>query len=287
MVEAIDFVTAGDVSDLSDLSDDEEFENNAEEIHLDAGDIDGLPASESGDERETFSDEDEIPLAQIAESSKTTNAPSSSTTSATPAAATDTKRVFRWRKKDTIDKDVSFREGFSDPPAILPTPYQYFRMFFPSSLDDLVAEQTNLYSVQKSHKSIKTTAAEITSLIGMMMKMGIIQLPSYQLYWNQSFRQEAIAEVMPKNRFYQLLSNLHFVNNLEIDKTDKLAKVRPVINAVRDECVKVEPEEYHSIDEQNIPSKTKYSVIRQYNPKKPKKMGIQEFGQSWIVWIYV
>ena len=124
MVEAIDFVTAGDVSDLSDLSDDEEFENNAEEIHLDAGDIDGLPASESGDERETFSDEDEIPLAQIAESSKTTNAPSSSTTSATPAAATDTKRVFRWRKKDTIDKDVSFREGFSDPPAILPTPYQ-------------------------------------------------------------------------------------------------------------------------------------------------------------------
>ena len=64
--------------------------------------------------------------------------------------------------------------------------------------------------------------------------------------------------------------NMHFVNNLEIEKDDKLANVRPIINAAREECIKVEPEEYHSVDEQIIPSKTKYSVLRKYNPKKPK-----------------
>ena len=74
------------------------------------------------------------------------------------------------------------------------------------------------------------------------MKMGIVQLPSYRLYWSQSFRYETIAQVMPKNRFQELLNNLHFVNNLEIEKDDKLAKVRPFINAVREERIKVEPE---------------------------------------------
>ena len=40
---------------------------------------------------------------------------------------------------------------------------------------------------------------------------------------------------------------------------------------MRNEYVKVEPEEFHSVDEQIIPSKTKYTKIRQYNPKKTKK----------------
>ena len=35
--------------------------------------------------------------------------------------------------------------------------------------------------------------------------------------------------------------------------------------------MKFEPKEFHSIDEQIIPSKKKFSSIRQYNPKKPKK----------------
>ena len=38
---------------------------------------------------------------------------------------------------------------------------------------------------------------------------------------------------------------------------------------------KVEPDEFHAIDEQIIPSKTKVSKIRQYNPKKPRKWGFK------------
>ena len=56
--------------------------------------------------------------------------------------------------------------------------------------------------------------------------------------------------------------------------TNKLFKVKPILDAVRAECVKIEPEEYVSIDEQIILCKTKRNKIRQYNPKKSKKMGI-------------
>ena len=48
-----------------------------------------------------------------------------------------------------------------------------------------------------------------------------------------------------------------------------------MIEALRNQCVKAEREEYHSVDEQVIPSKIKRSKVRQYNPKKPRKWGFK------------
>ena len=77
---------------------------------------------------------------------------------------------------------------------------------------------------------------------------------------------------MPRNRFSSLKQYLHFIDNdADHDPAGKLFKVNPVIEAVRNACIETEPDEFHSMDEQIIPSKTKYSNIRQYNPKKPKK----------------
>ncbi len=264
--EAIDFVTSGDVSELSDLSEDEEFEISEEIMCIEN-------TLESPEEMDT--DEDDLPLAQLADIPLVQDeSKSKESTHAVP------KRTYRWRKKDTIDRDVSFTNNFTDPPESLHTPFEYFRMFFPAALDELIAEQTNLYSVQKYGKSVQTSAAEITTLVGMMMKMGIVKLPAYKLYWSQNLRYEPVANVMTKNRFQELMGDLHFVNNLEIDVNDKLAKVRPIISCVRDQCIKIQPEEFHSIDEQIIPSKTKFSQIRQYNPKKPKKWGFKNLVRA-------
>ena len=136
------------------------------------------------------------------------------------------------------------------------TPYQYFWKFFPHEIITDVVEQTNLYSYQKE------TEEEIRSLIGVMMKMGIVSLPSYKCYWSQQVRYSPVADVMSRNRFQLLLENFYFVNNDEIDKNDKLAKITPIVDNVRNQCIEVEPEEYHSVDEQIIPSKTKFSSIR-------------------------
>ena len=51
-----------------------------------------------------------------------------------------------------------------------------------------------------------------------------------------------------------------------MNKNEKLAEFRPIVDTVRNQCIEVELEEYHSVDEQIIPSKTKFSRIRQYNP---------------------
>ena len=118
--------------------------------------------------------------------------------------------------------------------------------------------------------------------------MGIVKLPQYFDYWSNTLRYPAIADVMSWNRFSEVRRYLHFVdNNSEHDKEDKLFKIRPIIEAVRNQCINIEPEEFQSVDEQIIPSKTRFTKIRQYNPKKPKKWGFKNLvraGSSGFMW---
>ena len=76
---------------------------------------------------------------------------------------------------------------------------------------------------------------------------------------------------MAVNCFEKLRQYLHFVDiNLGKTENDKLFKVKPIFDAVRAECVKIEQEEYLYIDKQIIPCKAKRSKIQHYNPKKTK-----------------
>ena len=59
-----------------------------------------------------------------------------------------------------------------------------------------------------------------------------------------------------------------------------------LIYHVRNNCCSIKPETENSVDEQIIPAKTKYSGIRQYNPKKPVKWGFKNFvrsGSSYLI----
>ena len=55
------------------------------------------------------------------------------------------------------------------------------------------------------------------------MKIAIVSLPSNKC--SQQLQYSPVADVMSHNQFQLLLENLHFVNNDEIDKNDKLAKI--------------------------------------------------------------
>ena len=107
------------------------------------------------------------------------------------------------------------------------------------------------------------------------MKMGIIQFPSYLLYWSQNLRYAPIADVMPLKRYQKIGQYLHFVDNMTYDDRvyDKLFKIKPILESVREQCIKIQPEQSHSVDEQIIPAKTKFSNIRQYNHNKPENGG--------------
>ena len=232
-----DFVTASD-SEFSELSDDD-----------DDNEID-VPQNVLVSTDEVSSDEDS--------NIKTAN------------------RVYQWRKHDTPVADRTFQGTFTKPPEEELTPLHYFKLFFKDEIFNTIVENTNLYSVQKSGTSVHTNKDEISSFIGIHILMGIVQLPNYKAYWSRELRFPPVLDVMPINRYEKLRQYLHSVdNNAPNNDNDKLFKVRPIITAIRDECVKVEPEEFQVVDEQIISCKTKRSKTRQYNPKKPKKWGFK------------
>lgn len=89
---------------------------------------------------------------------------------------------------------------------------------------------------------------------------------------------------MTRNRFDDIKRSLHFNNNENMKKRgeagyDRLFKVRPMIDILRRNFLKVQPEGNQSIDEIMIPSKAA-SPLRQYNKKKPHRFGIKVEGRA-------
>jgi hypothetical protein len=83
---------------------------------------------------------------------------------------------------------------------------------------------------------------------------------------------------MSCDRFVQLRNNLHFVDvsAKPANCTDKFFKTRPLIETVRQFCLKTPLEENISIDEQIIPFKGRLN-IKQYMKGKPNPWGIKVF----------
>lgn len=94
-------------------------------------------------------------------------------------------------------------------------------------------------------------------------------------------RFPVIADAMPRNCLSQLRQFLHFVeNNPDHDSDDKSFKIKSIMEAVTNECVSIEQEQLQSVDEQIILSKSKFTKIRQYNPKKPTKRGFENLVRA-------
>lgn len=87
---------------------------------------------------------------------------------------------------------------------------------------------------------------------------------------------------MSRNRFFTIRSNLHFVNNLEVSEevkaSNKLWKVGPVMDAVRNQCLRIErsADTGYSIDEQMIPFSGRCAV-KQFVKNKPRPVGLKNF----------
>ena len=170
-----------------------------------------------------------------------------------------------------------------------PTPVDFFVAFVGEDLLNQIVQETNLYARQKLADSPArlanfrpVTVHELKAFLGVNIIMGINRLPTLDLYWSTDvyFGNQGIKKVMPKNRFKELSSFLHFNDaTREVARGnpgyDRLYKVRPVLNYVRQKCeTSFSPTKNLSVDEGMIPFRGRLS-FRQYMPAKPTKYGIK------------
>ena len=165
------------------------------------------------------------------------------------------------------------KEHFAD----CATPGDYFLTFLDNDLVNDILFQTNLYANQRQHNIPAIKKEELYGFLGMNLMMGYHHLPSLRSYWSgdEDLSVPVISSTMSRNRFYQILSNLHVNDNDQVpaDNKDKLYKLRPMINKLNANFMKLyNVSERVSIDESMILFKGR-SSLKQYNPMKPIKRG--------------
>lgn len=190
------------------------------------------------------------------------------------------KKTFSWRKKPFEIPECTFKGPHVTPPENLLSPLEYFRKFITAEMLELLKDQTNLYSVQKSenHKNVNTTVKELEIMIGLYLRMGLCQLTGNRAYWENDTRCPMVADIMSRNRFLNLLTNLHFTDNTNVSNRkpeDKCWKIRPWLDMFRKQCLDITPEEHNSIDEQMVSFRGTHSPIRQDVKGKPHPWGLK------------
>ncbi|KAL5467115.1 hypothetical protein EMCRGX_G031300 [Ephydatia muelleri] len=166
-----------------------------------------------------------------------------------------------------------------------------------------VVEETNRYGNQylqshsdylKKHckaranqlKGKPITMEEMKKFMGLIITMGIVNMPSIQHYWCTSwpFSSSNFSTVMSRDRFLLILKFLHLADNSKaVPKGERgydiLFKIRPLITSLvtsyqRSYTMNREV----SVDESIISYKGRLSFL-QYMPKKPNKWGMK----AWVL----
>lgn len=114
------------------------------------------------------------------------------------------------------------------------------------------------------------------------MHMGLVQMSCVRAYWEMETKLPAVCDVMSRDRFLKLLTLIHFQDNFSVSddaKKDKLWKLRPWLQNLREQFLCIPPEECHAVDEIMVPFKGK-SHLRVYMPAKPHKWGFKMWGRA-------
>lgn len=248
----------------------------------DDSDSDNPGVLEQEVERNSFFDDDDLPLSHLL----LNQVPS---TSAEEETQREKKSNLKWKNSNCEAAQMPTWGSSLPPEKEVETPVQYFRRLVDKPLLDYIRDQTNLYSAQADISSnFSLSSNELEQFLGVCFYMSLISVPGTRRYWKNSCRISQVADVIPLRRFEQIKTVLHFADNslLPLDTPDRLFKVRNVIESIRNNMRLIPIEQHLSVDEQIVPYKGK-SGLKQYNPKKPKKWGYKFFclaGASGIVY---
>ena len=107
-----------------------------------------------------------------------------------------------------------------------------------------MVKKTNMYAIQNGRTFKHTNNQEIEHFIGLHIMMGCLKYPRVRLYWDTALHIDLFVNSMSRERFFQLRSHFHVVNNLEkpIDFKDKFYKVRPIYDCLKNRCLELELE---------------------------------------------
>ena len=170
------------------------------------------------------------------------------------------------------------------------TVFDIFQAFLPENFVQKIVEYTNIYASQQllqdnlcATSRIKkwhdTQVSEIYQFLALIFLMGICRLPTLKHYFckDEAYGQSLFRKVMSGRRFYLLLNCLHFCDNAVSDPTDRIHKIRLIIDHFRQVFTSIYvPGENICVDESLMLWKGRLG-FRQYIKSKRARFGIKSY----------
>jgi hypothetical protein len=185
-------------------------------------------------------------------------------------------------------------------------PIDCYQRFITDEIIGLMVRETNRYAEQyfQTHEIRRrskfrqwkpTTDEEMLKFFGIIIEMGLVQMPKLSHYWSSSqlYGSEIIRNAMSRVKFELLLKFWHFSNNDNKNSNqDRLFKLKPLLNLLKTRFSSVYiPGSVITIDETMIPWRGRL-LFKQYIPGKAHKYGVKMYklaatnGYTWNYVIY-
>ena len=134
-----------------------------------------------------------------------------------------------------------------------------------------------------------TTPEEMEGFFGVIINMGLIQLPNLEAYWKTSWTAHIpfFGQVFPRNRFEQIFWMLHVSREDPANPGKKINKVKDILDLLIPNFQRsFYPDRNISVDETMVGFRGRFAA-KQYMPAKPIKYGIKAFTLADSVHGYV
>lgn len=201
-----------------------------------------------------------------------------------PKLAKPKKPDWKWEKCDLDSPKVVITKQ----PETLPMtfseqshPIDFFLSIFTEEIVDTIARQSILYAASKGVFNISISVDELYCFIGILFLSGYVPLPRRRMFWeeNDDSHNLLVSKSMRRNRFEELFRYLHVADNSNLQEGDKMAKLRPLIESLNKQFIKLAPMETNlSIDESMIPYFGRHGC-KQFIRGKPIRFGFK----AWVL----
>ena len=107
--------------------------------------------------------------------------------------------------------------------------------------------------------------------------MEVIKKTDLHSYWSKDGMLETpfFRKTIPRDRYVNIMSNLHFNSNALDNGSDRLFKIRPILNSFTENfCTSYCPDQHISVDESLLKFHGRLK-FKQYNPSKRPRFGLK------------
>ena len=166
------------------------------------------------------------------------------------------------------------------------TELQIFQQFVADDILNAITRETNMYYIHYSKPTSSmrpntsfydTTSEELKVFLATSIMMGVVRKPDLHLCWSKNGMLETpfFRKTIPRDRYVNIMSNVHFNSNTLDNESDRLFKIRPILNNFTENfCTSYCPDQHISVDESLLKFYGRLK-FKQYNPFKRSHFGLK------------